>query len=246
VVIVRLSSSQSSRPPRRWHLSGDCETCLSNLWYLCLCGYDNTYVCETWFELVRFVVVILMFVIVLMFVKTYEICSFCKRCGLYDVCNDSVNSVMIMWYMFCLDGWNSKTNKKGLSGQFVECHDHSTPQRRHIGKPVKKVPGALGKGTSKEAYWNLLCWVVVQQILGKEAVTVTLAPWRHFFFAKHQVALDKVFVECPTKSNQQRSHCRCLVHRDLFAESHTQQKKTLSGVFWAKQLCPTVNGLFLY
>jgi hypothetical protein len=40
--------------------------------------------------------VILMFVIVLMFVKTYEICSFCKRCGLYDVCNDFVNSVMIM------------------------------------------------------------------------------------------------------------------------------------------------------
>jgi hypothetical protein len=78
--------------------------------------------------------------------------------------------------MFCLDGWNSKTNKKGVLCHFVECHDHSTPQRRHIGKPVKKVPGALGKGTSKEAYWSLLCRVVVQQILGKEAVTVTLVP----------------------------------------------------------------------
>jgi hypothetical protein len=61
-----------------------------------LCGSSNSYVCETWFELVRFVVAILMFVVVLVFVKTYEICSFCEICGLYDVCNDYVNFVMIM------------------------------------------------------------------------------------------------------------------------------------------------------
>jgi hypothetical protein len=51
----------------------------------------------TWSELVRCVVlVILMFVIVLMFMKPCEICGFCEISGLYYVCDDSVNFVMYM------------------------------------------------------------------------------------------------------------------------------------------------------
>jgi hypothetical protein len=51
-----------------------------------------------------------------------------------------------------------------------------------------------------------------------------LAPWRRLFFAEYQVALGKVFAECPTKSTRQRSRCRYTVHRDLFVKSHTRQR----------------------
>jgi hypothetical protein len=44
-------------------------------------------------------------------------------------------------------------------------------------------------------------------------VTVTAA-----FLCRAPVTLGEVFVECPIKSTQQRSHCRCTVHRALFAE----------------------------
>jgi hypothetical protein len=82
----RPSLNQSNRPPRWWCLSCACETyVVSNLRYLCLCGSSNTYVYETWSELVRFVVFV-----ILMFVKNLWIFGF-----LWDIW-----SLLCMWWFY--------------------------------------------------------------------------------------------------------------------------------------------------
>jgi hypothetical protein len=66
----------------------------------------------------------------------YEIYGLCKICDVYVI------YVMIMLYIFCLFGWNSKNKLKiGImvtllsvtlaKRYFVECQGHSTQQRRH-------------------------------------------------------------------------------------------------------------------
>jgi hypothetical protein len=83
-----------------------------------------------------------------------ETCDLCELCHVFDVCDDSVISVMILWYPWCicddyviyiwlcdiyfvcLDG-TTKTNKKMYFCNFTECQGHSTRQRRHTWEPVK-------------------------------------------------------------------------------------------------------------
>jgi hypothetical protein len=101
----RRAYHRSNRPPRWWSLSGDCETCIFKLVIL---------MWETWSKqnLRLWVLAIFMFVKLGlnldMFVKNLWDLWSCEICSLYDVCDDSVNSVMHMCYMFCLFGWNNK------------------------------------------------------------------------------------------------------------------------------------------
>jgi hypothetical protein len=114
-----------------------------------------------------------------------------------------------------------KETDKGRTGCFfAECQysRHSTKR-----EPLLSVTVALGK-VSVAVTWHrdlAECHGGTRQSLCRRH----LAPWRRLFIAEYQVALDKVFVECPTKSNRYISrHCRCIVYRDFFAECNTWQR----------------------
>jgi hypothetical protein len=106
------------------------ETCPELMFVKNLClRVGNTYIGETWYEHRHGCENLWDLWFLWYMWSLLCIWWLCDICDVY---------VMIMWYIFCLFGWNRINKlKKGYSGHFSECQGQSTWQRRHTWALVK-------------------------------------------------------------------------------------------------------------
>ena len=66
-----------------------------------------------------------------LFVIYCETCDVCDIYVMLDICAvDDIYVMLVMFviYIFCLFGWDEKTNKKAVFSHFAECNGHDTRQ----------------------------------------------------------------------------------------------------------------------